>query len=150
MTELQTLAPPECAVVVDTLEAVIDARLVALQWDYEQRWHDADLSPVVSDWLREVLTRATRDMRGELLRAVHDIVSSRVRADGRPMTDERVRMRVLQRGTNDTGTHEVGDEIVVDAVHAAMFEIAGFAVPVATVTEAADPAADRRRRLRGH
>jgi hypothetical protein len=78
VTELPTLTPYECAIVVDTLETIVDARLMALSWSYEQRWHDAHVSPLVSEWLREVLTRAIWEMRGDLLRAVCDVVSSRV------------------------------------------------------------------------
>jgi hypothetical protein len=41
--------------------------------------------------------------------------------------DASIAMRVLQTGTNDTGSHQVGDTIVVDAAHAELFEMAGFA-----------------------
>lgn len=56
------------------------------------------------------------------------------------MAAQLVRMRVLVAGTNDTGSHQVGDVIEVDEPHAALLALVGFAerieaVHVTTVTE---------------
>jgi hypothetical protein len=72
------------------------------------------------------------------------------------MAETLIRMRVLQAGTNDTGSHEVGDTITVDEPHAVLFELAGFAVRleivhVAAVSDAeakTDGARSNRRRTR--
>jgi hypothetical protein len=73
-----------------------------------------------------------------------------------PMADTLMRMRVLQAGTNNDGSHQVGDEITVDAAHAELFELIGFAerldaIHVTTVidyrhAEAETDAARRNRR----
>lgn len=72
------------------------------------------------------------------------------------MAEILIRMRALQRGTNDSGTHEIGDVFTVDEPHAVLFELAGFAVRLETVHVAAvshaeantDGARSNRRRLR--
>jgi hypothetical protein len=67
------------------------------------------------------------------------------------MAETRIQMRVLVAGTNDTGTHAVGDVITVDEAHAALFALVGFAArletsPVPPTTASARTAVVRRSR----
>ena len=69
------------------------------------------------------------------------------------MAETLVRMRALERGTNDSGTHEIGDVFTVDEPHAVLLELAGFAerietMRVAVVTDVEGTADVRRNRRR--
>ena len=66
------------------------------------------------------------------------------------MADDLVRMRVIRAGGNNSGYLRIGDVIAVDAAHAAMFEIVGFAERLEAVTDAETetPGVRRNRRQR--
>lgn len=60
----------------EAFEARLDDRLADLRWAYEQRWEEADLGPLVREWLREVLRTAVIGMRQDLCAVARDVLVS--------------------------------------------------------------------------
>ncbi len=48
-----------------------------MQWQYEQRCDEAELSPAMRDWLREVLDAVLRDIRQDVIALLRDLPATR-------------------------------------------------------------------------
>ena len=59
------------------LVALVDERILNVQWQYEQRWDEAELSPAMRDWLREVLDAVLRDIRQDVIALLRDLPATR-------------------------------------------------------------------------
>jgi hypothetical protein len=68
---LETVTPRERAVAADRLEALVEARLTDVAWQFEQRWDG--LPESVRDWLREILMSVLRDIGRDVLAVARDL-----------------------------------------------------------------------------